>query len=188
MANTPRHYFDSIYSANRDPWNFAMSPYERRKYEATLAALPRYRYVNAFEPGCSIGVLTEMLAPRCQRLLATDIVIGALLQAAERLKNFRHVRIEERAIPEEWPHGTFDLIVLSEIAYYFDEASLRGLMSRVVDSTLVGAHIVGVHWRGETDYPLTGDRVHELISETPGLAPTTHLLDEFVLDVWERTS
>jgi predicted TPR repeat methyltransferase len=188
MANTPRTYFESIYAANSDPWNFETSPYERRKYEATVAALPRRRYVSAFEPGCSIGVLSEMLAPRCQRLLATDIVTGALIRAAERLKEYRHVRIEEWAIPEEWPSGTFDLIVLSEVAYYFDESTLRKIMRHVVDATLTGAHVIGVHWRGETDYPLSGDRTHELIGETKHLVPIVHLAgDEFVLDVWERT-
>ncbi|MCU1363508.1 MAG: methyltransferase type 12 [Acidimicrobiaceae bacterium] len=188
-ANIPRAYFESIYAANSDPWNFETSSYERSKYEATMAALPRARYESAFEPGCSIGVLSEMLAPRCQRLLATDIVTGALVQAAERLKGHRHVRIEERAIPEEWPRETFDLIVLSEIAYYFDEATLGDVMRLVIGSTWVGAHVIGVHWRGETDYPLRGDRVHELISETELLVPLIHLGgDEFVLDVWERRS
>jgi hypothetical protein len=188
MPNTPRTYFESIYAANSDPWSFETSPYERRNHDATVAALPRRRYVSAFEPGCSIGVLTEMLAPRCQRLLATDIVTGALIQAAERLKEYRHVRIEERAIPEEWPGGTFDLIVLSEIAYYFDEITLRNMMDLVVASTVVGAHVVGVHWRGETDYPLSGDRTHELIGETKRMVPLAHLTGgDFALDVWERS-
>ena len=37
----PPEYFDHVYQANRDPWNFETSPYERAKYAATLAALPR---------------------------------------------------------------------------------------------------------------------------------------------------
>ena len=187
MPNTSRTYFESIYAANGDPWKFETSPYERRKYEATLAALPRERYVSAFEPGCSIGVLSSMLAPRCQRLLATDIVPRVLIQASDRLREHRHVRIEERAIPEGWPTDTFDLIVLSEIAYYFDEATLHDIMRLVVESTLVGAHVMGVHWRGQTDYPLSGDRAHELIGRTQHLSPLVHLTgDQFVLDVWER--
>ncbi|RZK45442.1 MAG: methyltransferase, partial [Hymenobacter sp.] len=34
-------YFDDVYRANEDPWQFASSPYEREKYAATLAALAR---------------------------------------------------------------------------------------------------------------------------------------------------
>ena len=50
-----------------------------------------------------------------------------------------------------------------------------------------GAHVVGVHWRGETNYPLTGDQAHEMIARTPGLAAVVHHREEeFVLDVWER--
>ena len=67
MASLPATYFDDVYRANEDPWAFATSPYERAKYEATMAALPNERYANAFEIGCSIGVLSEMLARRCNR-------------------------------------------------------------------------------------------------------------------------
>ena len=57
----PPEYFDHVYQANRDPWNFETSPYEREEYAATLAALPRARYAEAFEIGCSLGVLTAQL-------------------------------------------------------------------------------------------------------------------------------
>jgi hypothetical protein len=133
-------------------------------------------------------MLTEMLAARCQRVLACDVVTGALLQTAERLKDYRNVRVEERSIPKDWPDEMFDLIVLSEIAYYFDESTLGEIMRLVVDSTSVSAHVIGVHWRGDTDYPLSGDRTHELINETEHLERRVHLMDdEFVLDVWQRS-
>lgn len=187
MTSTARAYFDEMYETTDDPWQFASSDYEQRKYAITVASLPKGRYVSAFEPGCSIGVLTEQLAERCQQLLATDIVTGALERATERLRAHRHVRVERRAIPEGWPEGSFDLVVLSEVAYYFDEPTLAEVMDHVVRSTVVGAHVVAVHWRGETDYPLTGDRTHELIGETRSLHRIVHHEEEqFVLDVWER--
>ena len=37
----PPEYFDHVYQANRDPWNFETSLYERAKCAATLATLPR---------------------------------------------------------------------------------------------------------------------------------------------------
>ena len=60
-------------------------------------------------------------------------------------------------------------------------------MARVMDSTVPGAHVVGVHWLGETDYPLSGERTHQIIAEIPGLVTVVHHREEeFVLDVWER--
>ena len=64
---------------------------------------------------------------------------------------------------------------------------LGRIMTCVMESTVRGAHIVGVHWRGETNYPLTGERSHEIIAKTPGLVTVVHHREEeFVLDIWER--
>jgi hypothetical protein len=187
MASTSRTYFESMYSQSHDPWEFETSEYEHRKYGLTVAALPRQRYANAFEPGCSIGVLTELLTPSCDWLLATDIVDDALARAEERLSALTNVRVEHRAIPEEWPKGPFDLVVLSEIAYYFDVDELREVLNLAVESTVFGAHVIGVHWRGQTDYPLSGDEAHEIIDATLELRRVAHYDEEsFVLDVWER--
>jgi predicted TPR repeat methyltransferase len=189
MSSTSREYFDAMYAHSSDPWNFETSLYEKRKYGATMAALPRRRYANAFEPGCSIGVLTEMLAPRCERLLAIDIVPSAIRRTVERVKRFPHVQVERRSISEEWPEDKFDLIVLSEIAYYFEEAILRDIMTQVSASTPAGAHVVGVHWCGKTDYPLSGLRTHEIMDQTKCLDRIEHFMgDEYVLDVWERST
>ena len=77
----PPAYFDQVYQANRDPWNFESSPYEQKKYTTTLATLPHPHYAEAFEIGCSLGVLTARLAPRCGKLLAVDVSEAALAQA-----------------------------------------------------------------------------------------------------------
>jgi hypothetical protein len=187
MRSTERRYFDEMYESDADPWDFETSAYEHRKYMVSVASLPRPHYGSVFEPGCSIGVLTKMLAARCDRLLATDVVPAALGRARDRLADLRHVTLEQRAIPEDWPQAMFDLVVLSEIAYYFDVPDLRRVIGLVVRSTGSGAQVLGVHWRGTTDYPLSGDRVHEIIDDTPGLARVVHHVEtDFVLDVWER--
>jgi len=187
MTSTTRTYFQDVYSRDDDPWQLASSEYEQRKYSITMASLPRSRYRSAFEPGCSVGVLTALLAERCDQLLAVDIVDVALAQTARRVKEHSHVRVERRAIPWEWPMDMFDLVILSEVAYYFDENGLADIMKWIDLTTSPGAHVVGVHWRGETNYPLTGDRVHELITSTKRLVPVVHHAEpEFVLDVWER--
>jgi hypothetical protein len=187
MTSIQRSYFEEMYASDPDPWNFATSPYEHRKYSLTMASLPYPRYRSGFEPGCSIGVLTEKLATRCDRLLTTEVIAVARDKARRRLAGWPNVRVEDRAIPEDWPTDEFDLIVLSEIAYYFDATDLTEIVARVVASTQPGAHVVGVHWRGDTNYPLSGDHAHELIGGNARLDNVVHHLErEFVLDVWER--
>ena len=74
-----------LYDESPDPWGFETSWYERRKYALTLASLPRERYTSAYEPGCSIGVLTRLLADRCDSLLASDIIPRAVEAASRRV-------------------------------------------------------------------------------------------------------
>ena len=187
MTSMPRSYFDEMYRSDPDPWQFESSWYEQRKYELTVAALPERRYRSAFEPGCSIGVLSSLLAQRCDRLLATDIVPEVVQRARDRCREFRGTLVEVRAIPEEWPTGPFDLVVLSEIAYYFSVSGLNEIMDNVLVSTTAGATVVGVHWRGTTNYPLTGDEAHAVMSSTPGLEHRSHYVEsDFVLDIWTR--
>lgn len=187
-SSTRRSYFDEMYASGPDPWGFESRWYEQRKYSVTTAALLEPRYRSAFEPGCSIGVLSELLAKRCDHLLATDIVPAALKQAADRLNGVDNVTLELRAVPDDWPSGQFDLVVLSEIAYYFDSRALGDLVTQAVDTTQPGATIVAVHWRGTTDYPLSGDEAHAVIGSCPHLERRVqHLEDDFVLEVWRRT-
>ena len=153
----PPAYFDEMYARDPDPWRFARSDYERDKYAATLAALPRARYASALEVGCSIGVFTRQLAGRCEALLSLDVAETALERARERCADRPHVRFERRRVPDEWPEGRFDLVLLSEVVYYLDRDDVRRLAARVDAAAAPGCDILLVHWLGETHYPLTGD-------------------------------
>ena len=117
-------YFRERYAVSPDPYGLADRWYEARKYALTVALLPRQRYGAAFEPGCSIGVLTARLAPRCASLLACDAIDSAVASARTRTARLPGVRVERRMIPRDWPPGEFDLIVFSEILYYFDDGDL----------------------------------------------------------------
>ena len=181
-------YFERIYDGDPDPWGFESRWYERRKYALTLAALPRARYASAFEPGCSHGVLTELLAPRCDRLIAAELVPEVAARARDRLRTagHRHVQVLDLAIPDDWPGGTFDLAVLSEVLYYLTADGLAETLARLDACLVSAAHVVAVHWRGETDYPLTGDEVHAALDRHPGWRPVaSHREDELALDVYE---
>ena len=154
-------YFDRLYAQSGDPWDFASSPYEAAKYAATLAALPHPRYSHALELGCSIGVLTHQLAPRCERLLATDISDAALSQARTRCAELPQVIFEQRDLTTDFPAGRFDLILVSEVGYYFSRPDLEALRANIAAALAPGGDLLLVHYTGETNYPLTAEVVHE---------------------------
>lgn len=184
----PDVYFDDIYAVHDDPWGFETSPYEAAKYDRTLAAL-RPHYSAALEIGCSIGVLTARLAPRCGALLALDVAERALDKARARNAGFPQVRFERRRMPQEFPAGTFDLILMSEVGYYLGLADLQATLERAVGALNPGGQLLAVHWTPPVhDYPLTGDQVHEQILSTPGLARRhAERHEHYRLDLMERS-
>lgn len=155
----PAGYFDRIYAADADPWGFTSRWYERRKYALTLAALPAPAYDRGLEVGCSIGVLTAALAQRCRTLVAVDPSAGAL--AAARSRAPTSVRLVQGSVPGDWPRGTYDLVVLSEVGYYLDLADLEALLDLVERDLAPDGVVVACHWRHPVaDYPQSGDAVH----------------------------
>jgi hypothetical protein len=93
------------------------------------------------------------------------------------------------AIPEGWPDGPFDLVVLSEVAYYLTERGLREMLRRLDASLSTDGQVVAVHWTGETDYPLSGHAVHAALDAHPGLrACASYTERDFVLGVYERSA
>jgi SAM-dependent methyltransferase len=176
-----------MYAESTDPWGFASRWYERRKYALTLAALPRERYARGFEPGCSIGVLTGLLATRCDSLLATDVAAAAVAEARQALAPYDWVDVAELAVPHDWPEGGFDLIVLSEIGYYLDADDLEVLLDRAVASLEPGGTLAAVHWRHPVaDYPLRGDDVHDLLGSSPDLHRLArHEEADLLLEIFE---
>lgn len=160
-GSLPAPYFEQLYEADPDPWKFATSPYEREKYDATIAALGQAPYARALEVGCSIGVLTRALAERCEDLVAIEPVASALDAARARCRDAGHVRFIQGTIPDAWPAGMYDLIVLSEVAYYLDFRDLDVAVGQIAHSVAPEADLVLVHWTGETNYPLSGDQAAE---------------------------
>jgi SAM-dependent methyltransferase len=182
-----REYFEGLYAQSPDPWGFETSAYERKKYERTLGVLQGRRYQRALEVGCSIGVFTAMLAPLCDEVLAVDVSERAVDAARERLACFPHARVERRRLPEETPEGPFDLVVASEVLYYWPEEVMLGALRRFEEILGPGGVLLAVHWRKETKtYPLQGDEVHALLVERTRLTNTTTVVEpEYRLDLFE---
>jgi predicted TPR repeat methyltransferase len=182
-----REYFEGLYAESEDPWDFEVSEYEHNKYARTLAALGDRTFRRAFEAGASIGVFTEMLADRCDELLAVDVSERAVAVARRRLSGRVHVRVERRTLPEQMPDGPFDLIVASEVLYYFPREEMLTVLRGFEHELAPGGVLLAVHWRRKTEtYPLQGDEVHELLVEhTRLLNKETIVEPDYRLDLFE---
>jgi SAM-dependent methyltransferase len=168
-ASVAPEYFERLYAAQSDPWEYETSPYEARKYAVTLRLLPRRRFRCGFEIGCSIGVLTGLLAGRCDNLLAVDVSEASLAQGRARCRERRNVKFARMRVPMAWPAKKFDLIVLSEVLYYqsrrdgwaTSRKTMRGLRPRAV--------VMLVHWLGATGTARSGDdAARQFIQATRG--------------------
>lgn len=185
MRRLPDSYFDDVYAGARDPWALAERWYEARKYAITMAMLPHPRYRHAFEPGCSIGTLTERLIDRCDHVTAFDVAQAALDTTRERIGDAPNLTLTLASLDDEWPGTDVDLVVLSEVAYYLAADTLREVLDHECARLPDGATVVAAHWRHPVgDYPLSGDEVHGLIADTEGLTGVARYRDDdVVIDV-----
>ena len=180
-----RRVFEDLYAGSVDPWNFEGSFYEYRKRALTLAMLPRESFGRVFEPGCSIGVLTAELARRAESVTAMDISARALELARQRVGSAAGVELVEGSIPENWPAGTYDLVVISEIGYFLSRAQLQETVKRTAASLAPDGVLLLCHWRHPNEgWPLTGDDVHEAFLRDSGLERlSAHMEADFRIDV-----
>lgn len=175
-------YFEAMYEKSEDPWRFRTRWYEERKRLLTMAVLPHRRYRRGLEIGCSIGVLTDLLASRCDDLLAVDVSTHAVESARGHIGS--RATIREQDVVEQFPDGEFDLIVLSEVGYYWG-SRLPATVEKIRASLAPGGVLVACHWRHPVaDHPLTGDQVHAVIACQDWSRLVHHAEDDFVLEVF----
>ena len=185
-ATLPQSFFDEFYTGRPDPWGFETRWYEERKRALTLASLPRRRFAAGLEIGCSTGVLTADLVERCDALVAVDIAAAPLEAARARVGD--RATFLQLTTPREWPPGRFDLVVLSEVGYYYGPRDLDAVLDRVVASLTPDGVVVACHWRHPVaEYPSSGDAVHAAIAARSDLARLArHDEEDFLLDVLVR--
>jgi len=157
-----REVFDGLYRTDPDPWGYETSLYERDKYRTTLAALPNEHYLSTLEIGCSIAVLGELLALRSGRYMGVDVSPVAADVAARRLADVPGAEIVVGEVPEDWPDGRYDLIVLSEVLYFLSAPEIAELAKHVARDLVPGGDCVIVNWLGECDTDLDGDEAGQL--------------------------
>ena len=188
-----RQHFEQLYQKLDDPWAVKTAWYERRKRQVLLAALPREQYRHGFEPGCGNGETTMALLERCDQLIAADFSESAVLLCNARIQrqDRRQLHLQKLQLPLEWPQvpaGGFDLLVVSELAYYLADADLALFNERCLSSLAPSGHWLMCHWRHRApDLLQSADTMHAQIRAHPALKTVVeHRETDFLLEVWER--
>ena len=156
-----RRLFDAMFGMAKDPWDYAQMPYELRKQERLVEAMPSEPKV-VLEIGCAGGHNLIALAIRNPRstIIGVDISAKAVSIARDRVRPYENVTVAVADFSELGPilgahAGNVDALVLSEVLYYVGVAGqLDHALRPVRDVLIVGAHVVLLH--GASD----GDRLH----------------------------
>lgn len=137
--------FEAKFREDIDPWNYRASPFEAFKRRVLLHACGDRLFGRGLELACAIGETSRLLAPRCLHLLAVDASPTALAQARAHHGRVPHLAFAEAELPGAMPHGPFDLIVASEIAYYLAPRHLDALLSGIGRALAPGGRVVVLH-------------------------------------------
>lgn len=147
---------DRLYR-DADPYGIGLNPYEQSKYATVMSTLSGRRYDRALEVGCGEGDLSVRLAGLTDDLLGVDISAAAVERANRRVPA---ATFERRTLPHEMPEGTFDLIVTTDVLYYWEPVTLRVATATLLDRLRPGGTLLAYHYRGDFGQAGTAERVH----------------------------
>lgn len=171
-----RDHHEKFYGRVADPYGFDTTPFEQMKYDELLGALPHGRSARALEVGCAEGAFTERLATRCDVVVGTDISEVAIERARRRFDGRDGVELERRTLPLDFPDGTFDLIVCSDVVYLWERGIVEIGLRRMIERLRPGGTLALLHYLGRFGQPVHADEVHDLalrLGAEAGLAHPT---------------
>lgn len=149
--------FERLYRAQADPWDYETSAYEADKYRRCLGLLPHESYGRGLEVGCSIGVMSALIARRCDTLLGLDLAPTAIARAQGR--GIQNATFKVGAVPQDWPGGQWNLIVLSEVLYYLTPPALEATIDLAACSLAPRGTCLVAGYLGPTETELTAPEV-----------------------------
>lgn len=77
---------------------------------------------DVLECACGTGMISRHIAPKCHRLIATDVSEGMMKQAKKSCGKFQNVTIRKADIMAlEWREGTFDKVVAGNVIHLLDD-------------------------------------------------------------------
>lgn len=148
--------FEDKFRKTIDPWNYSASAFEAHKRTVLLHACGPSIHGRALELVSAIGETTRFLAPHCLRLLATDGAPSAVAEARRRTERLARVEVRHAVLPDQFPRGPFDLVVVSELLYYLDERNAARLTLAMIDRVAPSGRLVLLH-----HHPWFNDAAHE---------------------------
>lgn len=176
-----RHFFDE-----GDPFGFDVNPAEQLKFQRTLEVCGEGQLGHVLELGCAVGSFTEILEPRATDVLALDVSPAAVEQVARRLRDHPNVRVQTMTIPAEFPEGTFDLVVASDVLYYLPAEDVRRCLERIETALAERGALVAVHYVPRMGSVLDGDETHDILTAHTSLRHVLGERTEFGVGRWYR--
>ncbi|HEY3998301.1 MAG TPA: SAM-dependent methyltransferase [Candidatus Xenobia bacterium] len=131
--STSQERFDLLFSALPDPWHFERSPFEHERLSRLFQSFGGRRFQRALEVGCAEGTFTGRLAEVADHVTGLDVSEVALARARTRHPSLTFVQHDLGSGPLAEP--PFDLVVASEVLYFFEDP---GLLHRVADALVQG--------------------------------------------------
>jgi SAM-dependent methyltransferase len=127
-------------------WDYSHDEIEILRHRTELAMLERVigpvRVKRALEIGCSEGVFTQLLADRCDSLVATDFLQIALDRARQRIRSGR-VRFELLDLRVDGLPTDLDLICLIHVLDYVrNPMILRKIREKIVAALNPGGYLL----------------------------------------------
>ena len=99
------------------------------------------------------------LAERADRVVGIDSSAHAVQAARSRVPANATVHVMDT--PNEWPSDRFDLVVLSEVGYFFSPGDWAALLARVEQSLTDDGEVLLCHWLPQPKgWPMNGEVVH----------------------------
>lgn len=148
-----------------DPDGISSSAYHQAKDALIIEVLDQLdvpeRRGRVLEVGCGEGRFTSRLAAFGGELLAVDISDAAIRRARPAFAGQPKVVFERRTLPLDMPEGTFDLIVCSDVLYFWEPRTLRRGLDRLLGCLRPGGRMLLLHQRENFGQPSTADAVHE---------------------------
>ncbi|NRS92914.1 hypothetical protein HNQ03_001998 [Chryseobacterium sp. 16F] len=111
-------------------------------------------------------------------------------KAEKRCEKLKNVSFRNLNFASELPNDQFDLIVISEVAYYLSPEDWEIAILNLLNILSLHGQVILVHWLPKVhDYPQTGDEVHDTFRNLMSEKMKNIFCDRkenYRIDLWEK--
>ena len=180
-ASGSRAAFEEAYTRSSDPWASAAPRYRYQslKYDQIIALLPPGRFRRTLDLGCGLGLLSQRLVRRSDRVLGLDVAAAAVAHARNRAAGIPNLTFEQADILDLPPglDAQFELVVVADTLYYIDPLGddlLKKLSARLARLLAPGGVLVlaNHYFFGADPDSRQTRRIHDAFTWSPHLTAT----------------